>query len=83
MKQIVMTIAVAAAATVTERFTRAPLPLWRSTGNSQTVSAVCSVTKRSVSDSPKIGLLVSVAHLQYRKDLPVESGGCLPTLLNR
>jgi hypothetical protein len=48
------TIAVAAAATVIERFTRAPLPLWRSTGTSQTVSAVCSVTERSVSDWPKI-----------------------------
>jgi hypothetical protein len=35
------TIAVAAAATVIERFTRAPLPLWRSTGTSQTVLAVC------------------------------------------
>jgi hypothetical protein len=55
------TIAVAAAATVTERFTRAPLPLWRSTGTSQTVSAVCSVTECSVSNSPKIGLLVNAA----------------------
>jgi hypothetical protein len=39
------TIAVAAAATVTERFTRAPLPLWRSTGTSQTALAVCSFTE--------------------------------------
>jgi hypothetical protein len=62
------TIAVAAAATATERFTRAPLPLWRSTGTSQTVSAVCSVTEWSVSDSPKIGLPVSAAHRRYRKE---------------
>jgi hypothetical protein len=47
------TIAVAAAATVIERFTRAPLPLWRSTGTSQTVLAVCSFAERWVSDSRK------------------------------
>src|SRR6202022_117992 len=50
------TIAVAAAATVIERFTRAPLPLWRSTGTSQTVLAVCSFAERWVSDSPNFVL---------------------------
>ena len=63
------TIAVAAAATVTERFTRAPLPLWRSTGTSQTVSAVCSVTECPVSNSPKIRLLVNAAHPNTTKIL--------------
>jgi hypothetical protein len=63
------TIAVAAAATVIERFTRAPLPLWGSTGTSQTVSAVCGVTEQSVSDSPKISLPVSAAHPNTKKIL--------------
>jgi hypothetical protein len=66
------TIAVAAVATATERFTRAPLPLWRSTGTSQTVSAVCSVTERAVSDSPKIGLLVSAGHPNTEKIVLVD-----------
>ena len=66
------TIAVAAVATATERFTRAPLPLWRSTGTSQTVSAVCSVTERSVSDSPKIGLPVSAGHPNTEKIVLVD-----------
>ena len=66
------TIAVAAAATVIERFTHAPLPLWRSTGTSQTVCAVCSVTERAVSDSPKIGLLVSAPHPNIEKILLVD-----------
>jgi hypothetical protein len=66
------TIAVAAAATVIERFTRAPLPLWRSTGNSQTVSAVCSVPERSVSDSPKISLVVSTFLPNIGKNLLVD-----------
>jgi hypothetical protein len=72
------TIAVAAAATVTERFTRAPLPLWRSTGTSQTVSAVCSVTECPVSNSPKIRLLVNAAHPNTAKILLADRVDLIP-----
>src|ERR1700744_3941309 len=61
------TIAVADAATVTERFTRAPLPLWRSTGTSQTAWAVCSFTEPPVSNSPKIRLPANAAIVLQRK----------------
>jgi hypothetical protein len=66
------TIAVAAAATVTERFTRAPLPLWRSTGTSQTALAVCSFTEPWVSNSPRIRLQANGAHRGFSRRLLVD-----------
>jgi hypothetical protein len=72
------TIAVAAAATVTERFTHAPLPLWRSTGTSETVSAVCSATERPVSNSRKISLMVNAAHTNTAKILLVDRVDLVP-----